>query len=115
MKEYLYHYRAIVRRQYDGDTWYLDIDLGFGVWLQDQAVRLKDIDTPEIRGEEREEGLRVLEFVRERYPEGTEVTLKSYKDRTGKYGRWIGMIFTEEGESVTATLVDNGMARRVQY
>ena len=33
----------------DGDTVDVDIDLGFGVWLNDERVRIIGIDTPESR------------------------------------------------------------------
>ena len=33
----------------DGDTVDVDIDLGFGVWLRKQRIRLYGIDTPESR------------------------------------------------------------------
>ena len=33
----------------DGDTVDVDIDLGFGVWLRKQRIRLVGIDTPESR------------------------------------------------------------------
>lgn len=107
----LYWYKAVVVRKYDGDTWYLDIDLGFGVWLRKQSVRLYGIDTPELRGEERPEGLAVLDVVNEWCPSGTEVMLNSYKDRSGKYGRWLGMIWPEGwDQSVNQKLLDEGLA-----
>ena len=43
---------------YDGDSVTLDIDLGLGIWSTGQKCRLSGIDTPEIRGEERIEGLK---------------------------------------------------------
>ena len=36
-------------RVVDGDTVDVDIDLGFGVWLRKQRIRLYGIDTPEFR------------------------------------------------------------------
>ena len=89
-----YIYRAVVVRVYDGDSIRVNIDLGFGVWLKDQAVRLLGIDTPEVRGSEREEGIKVRDFVRGEI-EDEKVILKSYRDKKGKYGRWLGEIFYE--------------------
>ena len=54
----MYEYKAIVKKVYDGDTITVDIDLGFGITFNDKSIRLSGIDTPEIRGEERLEGLR---------------------------------------------------------
>ena len=45
----MYEYRANINRVVDGDTVDVDIDLGFGVWMKDERVRLAGIDTPESR------------------------------------------------------------------
>jgi micrococcal nuclease len=45
----VYEYRVKIRRVVDGDTVDVDIDLGFGVWLKKQRIRLYGIDTPESR------------------------------------------------------------------
>ena len=39
----------------DGDTVDIDIDLGFGVWLRKQRIRMMGIDTPESRTRDLEE------------------------------------------------------------
>ena len=36
-------------RVVDGDTVDVDIDLGFGVWMHKERIRLYGIDTPESR------------------------------------------------------------------
>ena len=48
-ENYMYEYRVNVRRVVDGDTVDVDIDLGFGVWMMDERVRMMGIDTPESR------------------------------------------------------------------
>lgn len=107
----LHFYKAIVVSHYDGDSWRLNIDLGFGSWLMNQRIRLYGIDTPEIRGEERQEGLISLDVVREWCPVGTEVLLESYKDRSGKYGRWLGTIWLKDSEkSINTRLIEEGLA-----
>ena len=45
----MYKYKAKIIRVVDGDTVDVDIDLGFGVWLNNQRIRLYGIDTPECR------------------------------------------------------------------
>ena len=45
----MYEYNSVIRKIVDGDTVDVDIDLGFGVWLKDQRIRLHGIDTPECR------------------------------------------------------------------
>ena len=45
----MYRYRCKVLRVVDGDTIDVDIDLGFGVWMHRERVRIMGIDTPESR------------------------------------------------------------------
>ena len=45
----MYEYKCKVTRVVDGDTVDIDIDLGFGVWLHKERVRIYGIDTPESR------------------------------------------------------------------
>ena len=56
LKSRLYYYAAYVSDVYDGDTFTVDIDLGLGLWRRDQKIRLWKVNTPEVSGEEREEG-----------------------------------------------------------
>ena len=42
-------YDVTVIKVVDGDTVDVDIDLGFGVCLKDERVRIMGIDTPESR------------------------------------------------------------------
>ena len=103
-----YIYKAKITKVYDGDTCTADIDLGFGVWLRGQKIRLYGIDTPEIRGEEREEGLLVKEYLSNLILD-KEVILETEKDKTGKYGRWLGTIYLD-GEDINEKLLREGMA-----
>ena len=45
----MYEYKCKVIRVVDGDTVDVNIDLGFGVWLHKERVRIQGIDTPESR------------------------------------------------------------------
>lgn len=107
----MYEYRAYVRKVYDGDTITVNIDLGFGIVFHDQKIRLRGIDTPEVRGEEREQGLKVRDLVRERI--GNKwVTIKTYKDKKGKYGRWIADVYEPNvEESINSWLLIEGHAK----
>ena len=51
----MYEYRVKILRVVDGDTVDVDIDLGFGVWMHKERVRLYGIDTPESRTRDLEE------------------------------------------------------------
>lgn len=114
----MYEYRATVVDVYDGDTIRAIIDLGFGVQLRGEtgkgvSIRLAGLNTPEIRGEEREQGLISRDRLRERILD-KEVIIKTFKDEKGKYGRYIGEIFIEE-ESINEWLITEGLAERVEY
>jgi micrococcal nuclease len=109
----MYTYKAKVVKVYDGDTITVNIDLGFGIEMQEQKVRLLNINTPEIRGEEREQGLISRDRLKERILD-KEVILKTYKDKKGKYGRWLAEVFIEE-ENLNEWLINEGLAKRVDY
>ena len=46
--EVMHEYKAKMLRIVDGDTVDVDIDLGFGVWLKKQRIRLYGIDTQKV-------------------------------------------------------------------
>ena len=62
----MHEYRAYVRKVYDGDTVTVDIDLGFDIILHKQKIRLLRINAPEVRGIERELGLKSRDALREK-------------------------------------------------
>mgnify|MGYP001202781744 CR=1 FL=1 len=45
----MYHYPCKIIKIVDGDTVDVDIDLGFGVWMRNQRIRMYGIDAPESR------------------------------------------------------------------
>ncbi len=107
----MYVYKALVRSIYDGDTIRVDIDLGFGVIFSDQPIRLLGIDTPELRGEQRLQGLASRNFVVERIPVGSYITIQTIKDRKEKFGRYLGTIYYgEEQKNLNEELIQSGMA-----
>lgn len=113
----MYEYRTKVSRVVDGDTVDVDIDLGFGVWLRKERVRLLGIDTPESRTRDKEEkkyGLAAKEFLKKAL--GTSPILKTTKDGKGKFGRILGEFIVEVEDNkinINQLLVDNYHA--VQY
>ncbi len=101
---------------YDGDSPTIDIDLGFQHWMLNQKIRLYGVNTPELRGEEREKGLEVRDLVRKWAPPGTDIILRTHKDKTGKFGRWLGEIFLHDQiESINQRLVAQGLAQIEAY
>lgn len=104
----MYEYRAYVRKVYDGDTVTVDIDLGFDIVLQNQKIRLVRINTPEVRGPQREDGLKSRDALRKKI--GNKwVNLKTEKDKKGKYGRWLGEVWLEE-VCINDWLLSEGLA-----
>ena len=89
----MFEYNCTIVKVIDGDTVDVDIDLGFGVWLKKQRIRLYGIDTPESRTrdlEEKKYGLFAKAFVLAHLPLGSTRTLTTVQDKTGKYGRILG-------------------------
>jgi len=103
----MFEYMAKVVSVYDGDTIRVDIDLGFGLSLKNQSIRFLGVDTPEVRGDGRDEGLIVRDYVRGQIMD-KEIMLRTYKDTKGKYGRWLAEIFyRKEGVVVAADQLDS--------
>ena len=85
----MFEYKCKLIKVVDGDTIDIDIDLGFGVWLRNQRVRLYGIDTPESRTrdlEEKKYGLAAKDFL-VKWTSGGELKIKTHKDERGKFGR----------------------------
>lgn len=119
----LYWYKATITRIYDSDTIYADIDVGFGIFNRGsngkgESIRLAFINAPEIRGNEREEGLKSKVWLESKLPIGQEVILHTVK-WSGKYGRYIAEVFIpdENGEyiKINDELVKQGFAVYVDY
>lgn len=103
-----YIYTAKVTQVYDADSITVDIDLGFGIIMHSQKIRLYGIDAPELRGEEREDGLKARDYLREKIL-GKEIVIKTIKDKKGKYGRWLGEVFLHDN-NINSLLVENNFA-----
>lgn len=85
------------------------VDLGF-LHFQEMKLRLYGLDTPALRGEDKQEGLKVRDILREMVL-NKDVTIRSYKDKQGKYGRYLANIVLGDGLEVNQWLVDNGYAK----
>lgn len=93
----LYHYKAEVLSIYDADTITVRIDQGF-TDTTEKILRLARIDAWELRLEEREDGLKARDWLRSVIPPGTNITVKTIEDKTGKYGRYLADIYTYNKE-----------------
>tara|TARA_B110001452_G_scaffold93328_1_gene76971 strand:- start:399 stop:869 length:471 start_codon:yes stop_codon:yes gene_type:complete len=130
----MYEYHCKIVKVIDGDTVDVDIDLGFGVWLKKERVRVNGIDTPESRTRDKEEkkfGLISKNRVKQLLPVGSTQILKTESDRNGedkkgKFGRILGdFVFNKpvsnddkipileiEGVRLSDVLIDEYMAVR---
>ena len=89
----MYEYRCKILRVVDGDTVDVDIDLGFGVWMDKERVRIYGLDTPESRTRDKVEkvfGNYAKQIVKDWLPTGSIQKLVTEKDKSGKYGRILG-------------------------
>jgi len=100
-----YTYKAKVTKVYDGDTITVNIDLGFYLSWNEQVIRLARINTAEIKGAEREAGLKVRDIVASLILD-KEVTIKTIKDKKEKYGRYLAEIEFEDENGKIINLSD---------
>jgi micrococcal nuclease len=108
----MYEYRVYVKRIVDGDTVDVDIDLGFGVILANERVRIMGIDTPESRTRdltEKKFGLASKARLKEILGKTATLVCKEY-DAKGKFGRVLGDFTTNDGRMVTDVLIEEGHA-----
>ena len=108
----MYEYKAKVIKVYDGDTITVLVDLGFKITIT-ETIGFYGLNTPEVRGVERPEGLIARDRLRERILD-KDVTIKTKKDKKGKYGRYIAEIVLEE-ENINEWLITEGLAERKDY
>lgn len=111
----MYEYRCKVSRVVDGDTVDVDIDLGFGVWLHKERVRIIGIDTPESRTRDKEEkkyGLAAKAFVKDFFRIGDVILTTKKYDAKGKFGRILGD-FKCNGRTLSKVMIE--MHHAVEY
>ena len=111
-------YECVVVRVVDGDTMDVEIDLGFDI-VTKQRIRLLGVDTPETYRPsceaERAHGEEAKRFVSDACL-GLKCKLVTDRDRKGKYGRYLGVVFPPGSEvSINDLLRDNGFAKRERY
>jgi len=110
----MYEYRVNVVKVVDGDTVDVDIDLGFGVWLKDERVRIMGIDTPESRTSDKvEKKFGLAAKARLKSLLGKQAILKTQVDKSGedmkgKFGRILGDFVSEDGRMVTEVMIAEG-------
>ena len=112
----MYEYKCKIVKIVDGDTVDVDLDLGFGVWLRDERVRIMGIDTPESRTSDAMEKI-FGQAAKDRLNSllGGEAIMLSQKTKggenmKGKFGRILGNFKTINGDNVADKLMEEGHA-----
>jgi micrococcal nuclease len=117
----MYEYGCKIVRVIDGDTVDVDIDLGFGICLKNERVRIMGIDTPESRTRDKVEkkfGIAAKNRLKELLGKSpilkTQISKKG-EDMKGKFGRILGDFdvyhhATDSWRPVTQVLVEEGHA-----
>lgn len=103
----MFEYNATVVRVHDGDTISVDVDLGFGVWLKNQSLRLLGLNAPELISEA---GKQAQTYLTGLLRPGQPVTIQTQKDHKEKYGRWLATVLIA-GLNVNQNLISTGHAK----
>ena len=112
----IYTYKAIIERVVDGDTILANIDGGFGIW-REEYLRLKGIDTPEMRNAG---GLKAKRWVARELMSCPFVVIRTHK--TDKFDRYLADVYylpeetdphkvAAEGKLLNQKLLDRGLAK----
>ena len=112
----MHEYKVNILKVVDGDTVDVDIDLGFGMWLRKERVRVMGIDTPESRTSDKVEKIfglaaknRLSSLLGAEAILHTQVSKKG-EDMKGKFGRILGNFTSINGEKCAAVLIREGHA-----
>ena len=112
----MHEYKVNIVKVVDGDTVDVDIDLGFGMWLRNERVRVMGIDTPESRTSDKVEKIfglaaknRLSSLLGAEAILHTQVSKKG-EDMKGKFGRILGNFTSINGEKCAAVLIREGHA-----
>lgn len=103
-----YAYEAVAVRVVDGDTYVLNVDLGFGIWLREQTFRLAGCNARELT---EDGGPEVRDYLALLLRPGTRVILRSIKvDKWG--GRYDALIELPGIGDLTEYLILKGWVAR---
>ena len=110
----MYEYKCNLVKVVDGDTIDVDIDLGFGVWMHKERVRIYGLDAPESRTRDKVEkvfGKYAKECVKDWLPVGSRQNLVTERDKSGKYGRILGRFKIYDPKEDRETFMEEWMIR----
>ncbi len=90
---------------HDADTITVLVDLGYHISVE-AKLRLVGIDAPELTTVE---GKLARDYLKNRLNIGLKIVIKTYKDKTEKYGRWLAEVYVGD-VLINQELIDKGFA-----
>lgn len=102
----MYIYNATILRVVDGDTVDAAVDLGFDIHMN-MKLRLMGINAPELSTLEGKNARDWLTTILA--GENNQITIRTEKDRTEKYGRYLATLLIGD-VSINQMMIDDGYA-----
>ena len=104
----MYVYNAKYVKTIDGDTVDALVDLGFGIFKA-MRIRLAVVDTPE---KSQPGWSKATEFTKSWFEAHPEFILRTNKDRSGGFDRYLGYCYSlDMTEDVSSLLLTKGLAK----
>ena len=104
--------RAKVTKEMDGDTIELAVDLGFNNYTI-HIFRLDKLNTDETDSTDpvkKAKAMEAKDWLNKQLPIGSECIVQSIKDKTEKFGRYLGVIW-KDGVCLNDELIKLGLAK----
>lgn len=102
MADFIYN-RCKLIKAIDGDTIDFRVDLGFHI-SKEIRVQLLDVNAPELRTDdlvEKEKGAKCKAFVEKKLEQATSLRLVTFKDKKGKYGRYLANVWLHDDDQMS--------------
>lgn len=99
---------------YDGDTFFINIDKTLDVFGKNLGIRIKGVDTPEIRGKCSQEKFKAIlakEYLKQSLEKANCIILKNLE--RGKYFRVLADLYIN-GENIADKLLEQNLAVKYQ-
>lgn len=112
----LYKYKAKVLRVVDADTFDMEVDLGFGLKME-QRFRINDYDAPETwrpKSDAEEAHGNMATARAEELVMDKDITIRSTKV-PGIYGRWGADVWLEDGRNYIDVMFAEGLEKLDKY
>lgn len=113
-----YQYWGKLVKIIDGDTYELEVALGFNITVHER-FRLLGVNTPEIHGvkinsAEYKRGMKTMEYINTILHVNDWVEIKVYYNKKEKYGRWLCDMYVGQLH-INASLLEKELAEPMNY